>query len=301
MNDPRDNTGLAPVGIGEAKTVVPSRPSLKPLVKWSGGKRDEIKQFSQYIPQDIDTYIEPFVGGGALFFHLNPKKAVISDVHTELMDFYKSIKEGHKEEIYSFMLKHENEEETYYKVRDDFQSCSLDEQAVGNETLQNAVRFYYLRKTCFRGMLRYNKQGKFNIPFGRYKTYRFEDIKNKKYEDLLKTTEVRCENFESIFEEYNDQKNFMFLDPPYDSEFTDYGYCKFDKTDHTRLAEFFKSTKIRCLMVIGKTPFIETLYQGYIVEEYEKKYRFKIHSGRVGNEINTKHLIIMNLKLASRP
>ena len=150
-------------------------------------------------------------------------------------------------------------------------------------------------------MLRYNKQGKFNIPFGRYKTYRFEDIKNKKYEDLLKTTEVRCENFQSIFEEYNDQKNFMFLDPPYDCECTDYGYCKFDKTDHTRLAEFFKSTKIRCLMVIGKTPFIETLYQGYIVEEYEKKYRFKIHSGRVGNEINTKHLIIMNLKLASRP
>jgi len=242
----------------------------------------------------MDTYIEPFVGGGALFFHLNPKKAVISDVHTELMDFYGSIKEGHKEKIYSFMLKHENEEETYYKVRDDFQSCSLDEQAMGNETLQNAMRFYYLRKTCFRGMLRYNKQGKFNIPFGRYKTYRFEDIKNKEYEDLLKTTEVRCEKFESIFEEYNDQKNFMFLDPPYDSEFTDYGYCKFDKTDHIRLAELFKSTKIRCLMVIAKTPFIETLYQGCIVEEYEKNYRFKIHSGRVGNEINRKHLIIMN-------
>jgi len=91
----------------------------------------------------------------------------------------------------------------------------------------------------------------------------------------------------------------MFLDPPYDSEFTDYGYCKFDKTDHIRLAELFKSTKIRCLMVIGKTPFIESLYQGYIVEsgEYEKNYRFKIHSGRVGNEINTKHLVITNYQL----
>ena len=88
----------------------------------------------------------------------------------------------------------------------------------------------------------------------------------------------------------------MFLDPPYDSQFTDYGYCQFDKTDHTRLAELFKGTKIRCLMIVGKTSFIESLYQGYIVEEYEKNYRFKIHSGRVGNEINTKHLVISNYR-----
>ena len=86
----------------------------------------------------------------------------------------------------------------------------------------------------------------------------------------------------------------MFLDPPYDSEFTDYGYCSFGKEEHKKLANFFINTDIRCLMIIGKTPFIEELYKGYIIGEYEKKYRFKIHSNRIGDEINNKHLIIAN-------
>ena len=89
----------------------------------------------------------------------------------------------------------------------------------------------------------------------------------------------------------------MFLDPPYDSKFTDYGYCSFDKQKQEELAQCFKNTKIKCLMIIGKTPFIENLYQGYIVGEYPKKYRFKLHSNRVGNEINTNHLIIKNYDL----
>ena len=84
----------------------------------------------------------------------------------------------------------------------------------------------------------------------------------------------------------------MLLDPPYDSEFTDYGYCSFGKDEHLKLAKCFKETKIKCLMIIGKTQFITDLYKDYIVEEYDKKYRFKLHSGRIGNEINTKHLVI---------
>ncbi len=143
-------------------------------------------------------------------------------------------------------------------------------------------------------MLRYNSKGEFNIPFGRYKTYNYEELKDAKYEDLLKRTTIHNSDFEYIFNEYNSRDNFMFLDPPYDSEFTDYGYCRFGRAEHEKLAKCFKETDIKCLMVIGKTPFIENLYNGYIVEEYEKKYRFKIHSGRVGSEINTKHLVIKN-------
>jgi DNA adenine methylase len=86
----------------------------------------------------------------------------------------------------------------------------------------------------------------------------------------------------------------MFLDPPYDSEFTDYGYCSFGREEHKKLFECFKNTKIKCLMIIGKTDFISNLYKDYIIDEYDKRYRFKLHSGRVGNEINTKHLIIKN-------
>ena len=267
--------------------------SLPPLVKWSGGKKDEIKMFYTHIPPDIDTYLEPFIGGGSLFFHINHSKNVINDVHTELIAFYKSIKNGKIMDIYNFMKQKwdsknvDNNEAEYYKIRDEMDFT---------DELENAKRFYYLRKMCYRGMLRYNRNGKFNIPYGRYKTCNFELLKEKKkdYEELFKNTEVLNQDFETIFQNYNDSKNFMFLDPPYDSEFTDYGYCSFGKEEHKKLAKCFKETNIRCLMIIGKTDFIKDLYKDYIKGEYEKNYRFKLHSNRIGNEINTKHLIIKN-------
>jgi DNA adenine methylase len=178
-----------------------------------------------------------------------------------------------------------NDEATYYNIRDTM---------VMNDPLDIAKRFYYQRKTCFRGMLRYNKDKKFNIPFGRYKTINYTELLNKDYETLLNRTEIYNERFEVIFEKYNDETNFMFLDPPYDSEFTDYGYCQFGKEEQHKLASLFKTTKIKCLMIIGKTKFIEELYSGYIVAEYDKKYKFKLYNNRIGNEINTKHLIIKN-------
>ena len=258
---------------------------LKPLIKWSGGKSDEIKMFEKYFPKHYTKYIEPFVGGGSVYFYLNPVNAIISDVHSELIDLYKSIGDGKGKEIYDFMKQSPNDENTYYKVRDEMKI---------NDALDSAKRFYYQRKTCFRGMLRYNKNGKFNIPFGRYKTINYSEIMNKDYETLLGRTEILNKGFDYIFENYNDENNFMFLDPPYDSEFTDYGYCQFGKEEQKKLALLFKNTKIKCLMVIGKTKFIEELYNGYIVGEYDKKYRFKLYDNRIGDEINTKHLIIKN-------
>lgn len=266
---------------------------LNPIVKWSGGKRAEIEKFAKYIPDDINLYLEPFVGGGAVLFYLGNKylsqnkelNSVISDVHIELIDFYNAIKNKKSLDIYEFMKNNKNEEENYYEVRD---KMKID------NSLDNAKRFYYLRKTCYRGMLRYNKKGKFNIPYGRYKTYRFEDLKNEKYEKILGNSEIICKGFEYIFENYNNKNNFMFLDPPYDSVFTDYGYCKFDKEHHKKLAKCFKETKIRCLMIIGETPFIRELYKDYIVEKYDKKYRFKLSKKRIGDEINAFHLIVKN-------
>ena len=258
---------------------------LKPLIKWSGGKSDEIKLFQHHIPLNYNTYLEPFIGGGALYFYLNPKVAVISDVHSELIDLYSVLGQGQGNAIYKFMEETPNNEETYYYVRDNM---------VVNDPLTNAQRFYYQRKTCFRGMLRYNKSGKFNIPYGRYKTVNYEALNNKDYETLLARTCILCKSFEYIFANYNNEHNFMFLDPPYDSEFTDYGYCQFGKKEQEKLAKCFKETKIKCLMVIGKTAFIQELYKDYIVDEYDKNYRFKLYDGRVGDEINTKHLVIKN-------
>ena len=265
--------------------VANTRKLLKPLIKWSGGKVDEIKMFDKYFPENYNIYIEPFIGGGAVYFHLNPSKAVISDVHSELIDLYKCISEGKAKDIFEFMENSPNDEATYYNIRDTM---------VINDALDIAKRFYYQRKTCFRGMLRYNRDKKFNIPFGRYKTINYTELLNKDYETLLNRTEIYNEKFEVIFEKFDDETNFMFLDPPYDSEFTDYGYCSFGKEEQRKLASLFKTTKIKCLMIIGKTKFIEELYNGYIVAEYDKKYKFKLYNNRIGDEINTKHLIIKN-------
>jgi DNA adenine methylase len=260
---------------------------LSPLVKWSGGKGDEIQFFEKYFPTSYTRYIEVFLGGGAVFFYLNPQHSVINDIHPELITFYREIGKGNGQQIYNFMEEHKNNSTTYYQVRDEMKT---------DTDIDIAKRFYYLRKTCFRGMLRYNKKGKFNIPFGRYKSVNYSDVNAQEYQKLLNRTIIENKSFEDIFEEYNSRRNFMFLDPPYDSIFTDYGYCQYGKDEHTKLAELFKETKNKCMMIIGKTDFISELYKDYIVGEYEKKYRFKIHSGRVGNEINNKHLIITNYR-----
>jgi DNA adenine methylase len=257
---------------------------MLPLIKWSGGKRDELDHILPHIPA-YDRYIEPFIGGGAVFFHLNPARAVIADVHKDLIALYSEIKAGHAKDIYEFMTAHPNTNDEYYNVRDHMNPTT---------DLERACKFYYERKTCYRGMLRYNKKGKFNIPYGRYKTFSFDDLLDPKYTELLQRTEVCLADFETIFQEYDDPGNFVFLDPPYDSEFTDYGYCQFGQDHHRKLAECFKTTKNKCLMVIGGTPFIRELYAGYICAEFDKKYAFKLHSGRVGSEINTKHLVIKN-------
>ena len=260
---------------------------LKPIVKWSGGKGDEIKSFEKYIPK-FTTYIEPFVGGGAVYFYLNPKNAVINDIHPELITLYREIAKGNQSKILKFMKRHPNDEETYYDVRDNMETDS---------DLDVAKQFYYLRKTCYRGMLRYNKSGKFNIPFGKYKKINYDDLETDEHYDLLKRTTIHNTSFKKIFEKYNSPNNFMFLDPPYDSEFTDYGYCKFGRKHHKKLAKLFKHTENKCLMIIGETDFIKELYNDYIIGEFDKKYRFKIHSGRVGKEINTKHLIVANYSI----
>ena len=251
--------------------------SLLPLVIWLGGKRKEMLKYIQYIPDDIDIYLEPFVGGGATFFHLNHNKNVISDVHKELTDFYQSIKEDNMEKIYKFMTEHANNEATYYYVRDEMEIIS---------PLDRSKRFYYLRKTCYGGLSKYDKNGNFIVNYNRRKTCNFSVLQNEKYVYLLKNTTILNSSFEYIFENYNDPKNFMFLDPPYDCEIIDYGYCAFGKEEHKKLAECFKTTNIRCLMVIGKTDFIEELYDGYIVEQYHKNYDF--------NKKNVIHLIIKN-------
>jgi len=160
--------------------------------------------------------------------------------------------------------------------------------------LDVAKRFFYLRKTCFRGMLRYNKKGNFNIPFGHYKKIDYSQLLDDSYFKLLKNTTILNRSFEEIFQDYNNSNNFMFLDPPYDSVFNNYNGNAFCKSQHELLFECFKSTNNKCLLVLGKTSFVENLYKNYIYFEYPVRYRFKLYSGGASKDSSTIHFLIKN-------
>lgn len=270
--------------------------NLKPLCKWSGGKRDEIKQFSKFYPKNFKRFIEPFVGGGAVFFDLNfDGLNVINDIHPELINLYRQIKLGHSNEIFEILSSFGNTEEDYYIVRGGGKKLKKDQEVfIPKNDIDRAARFLYLRKSCYRGMIRYNKNGGFNVPWGRYKNLDFKDILNPKYTELLKRTEIMEGDYNLVFEKYNNEENFYFIDQPYDSKFNDYGGDSFTRENQISLFNRFVETNSKCLMVVGGSEFIRDLYKDYIVYEYPKNYSFKLHSGRIGNEINLNHLVITN-------
>ncbi len=288
--------------------------NLKPLFKWSGGKRKEIKLFRDHYPEDFKVFVEPFVGAGAVYFDLNFEgQNFIADTHDELICFLKQCRsaetmskiasfmknpwqpilkskpaKARQEDIYDSLPEEfkRQGEATYYFVRDGMK--------VTND-LSKACRFYYLRKTAYRGMIRYNPKLEFNIPWGKYKNVNFEDMYNEEYSKLLSRTTIRTCSFVETMKKFEKNKDaFIFLDPPYDSEFTDYK-TPFGKSDHADLADCFKKSKAKCLMIIGDTPYIRKLYEGYIVEEYDKKYQFRLKDGRIkAGDIDNLHLVIKN-------
>jgi DNA adenine methylase len=254
---------------------------LNPLYKWPGGKGREIKLFSQYYPKDFSTYVEPFFGGGAVFFNLEHNSNIINDLNKEVCIFLALIKDGKNKEIFNRISKFRNEEKFYYKVRAWKPVKEID----------IAVRFYYLRKTCFRGLSRYNKSGGFNVPFGHYKTFNFDELNNSRYVDILQNTIIKNQSFEELFQDFNSQEYFFFLDPPYDATFDKYTAGGFPKELHELLAKLFKETNSKCLLVIGDTPLIRKLYADYIVEVYDKKYSITTYSKVISPN---NHLVIKN-------
>lgn len=139
--------------------------SVLPILKWVGGKRQLLPEIRKYIPKDYEIYYEPFVGGGAVLFDLQPSKAVINDVNSELINLYKVVKYN-VEELITDLKKHKNQADYFYKIR------SWDRDAAYYRNLsdvERASRIIYLNKTCYNGLFRVNQAGQFNSPFGRYK------------------------------------------------------------------------------------------------------------------------------------
>ncbi|MDD2956999.1 MAG: DNA adenine methylase [Lachnospiraceae bacterium] len=368
----------------------------KTLIKWPGGKASEIQQFAPLIPE-FDRYIEPFVGGGAVLFYLQPEKAVINDISFNLMELYELVKaqdselcrllqlyhtsferlkelcEQHFEEILTMYQIYEwtdrekrdikklhlnralveeiardsqvrtelvldgtaFEEQILRMTEDKFRRTVvngrkqafteqdrkdnlitgftsgfymyfrsvLNEIEAGKREVSRPYRianFYFIREYCYGSMFRYNKKGEFNIPYGGI-SYNKKKLSTKisslfcpDMARALKGTRICCMDFENFLAglELTD-RDFIFLDPPYDTEFSDYEGNSFDKTDQKRLADLLKQTKAGFLLVIKNTDYIYSLYKDHFrIMSFDNRYIYNVRSR---NDRISQHLIVTNL------
>jgi DNA adenine methylase len=271
--------------------------ALKPMIKYRGGKSKEIPAIIWQIPHFKGRYVEPFFGGGALFFHLEPRQAIINDINEKLMLFYSGVRDNYQslrkeldeiEKLYainraefdSLKALHPNDrvedrnEELYYHLRAQFNGTEP-------KMFSDALLYYYINKTAYSGMIRYNSQGEFNVPFGRYGSLNTSSV-TLLHSHVLQRAELHNVDYSEIFNMV-DEDDFVFLDPPYDCVFSDYGNVTyredgFNEAEHRRLAEDFKNLPCKSLMVIGKTPLTEELYHEFIQEEYQKNYAVNIRN-----------------------
>ena len=282
---------------------------MNPIIKYRGGKSREIPYFERYIPNDYNRYVEPFFGGGAVFFYLEPEVALINDLNNRLMNFYKEVRNNFSEirvqldqlqEIYDRnqldykkrkviapdeRVPNDNED-LYYKMRELFNYPESSKYSDG-------VLYYFINKTAYSGMIRYNSKCEYNVPFGRYPSFNTKLV-TKEHSILLNRAEIFSTDYIDIFNQ-TQENDFIFLDPPYDCVFNDYGNIDmmngFDEEEHRRLAADFRNLGARTMMIIGKTELTEELYREYIIDEYYKSYSVNIRN-RFSAE--AKHIVVTN-------
>lgn len=266
---------------------------VTPVVKWVGGKRQLIPEIEKHVPSHYSTYYEPFVGGGAVLFHLQPKKAIVNDINEELINLYQVIKDN-VDELIEDLKKHKNEADYFYKIRE------LDRDMRKYKSLssvERASRIHYLNKTCYNGLFRVNSQGQFNTPFGRYKN---PNIVNEvtlravsKYFNNANIT-FKCCDFEEAVK-WARKDSFIYFDPPYDpvsdtSSFTGYDKGGFDRKEQKRLKKLcdrLNDRGIRFLLSNSETEFILELYKDYKIDivHAKRSINSKGHKRGVVNEV----------------
>ena len=279
------------------------------MIKYRGGKSREIKMFQKYIPSGYGTYIEPFLGGGAVFFHLEPKNAILNDINKKLMGFYYDVRNRYEDirsELDALQSEYESNQRMYESKKSDAPNVRVpncnedlyyDMRMMYNGRKEPAysdgVLYFFINKTAYSGMIRYNAGGDYNVPFGRYPNFNTK-IVAKAHSDALQRAELYSEDYKKIFAMAGDD-DFMFLDPPYDCIFNDYGNTDmmngFDEKEHRRLAKDFSELACKALMIIGKTDLTMELYGDYVVDEYMKSYAVNI---RNRFKAGSKHIVVCN-------
>jgi DNA adenine methylase len=232
---------------------------MKPFLKWAGGKRWLVRRYPQLFDIDFDRYVEPFVGSGAVFFHLQPERSVISDVNPALINVYSSLRSDHRL-VWTYLLEHarNHSDEYYYEVR----SKSLRSEA------SRAAQFLYLNRTCWNGLYRENLRGEFNVPRGTKDTVIFDDDDFAAVSEALATTKITAGDFEVILSGVG-KGDFVFVDPPYTVKHNANGFVKYNESifswnDQVRLAKAVEA-KARS----GASILVTNAYHPTVVDLYK--------------------------------
>ncbi|MCC7004686.1 DNA adenine methylase [Candidatus Nomurabacteria bacterium] len=244
----------------------------KPFLKWVGGKGQLLEQFQELFPEKYNSYFEPFIGGGAVFFSLNPKKAIINDINTTLVQTYiyikddvdRVIKELKKLEKDFLSKEPEERKEFYYKIREKYNSLPKDD-------FKRSLYFLFFNKTAFNGVYRENSKGGFNVPIGSYRNPKIVDEDNlRAVSESLKHTSITNTSFADVVKKAK-SGDFVYFDPPYHpvsttSSFTSYSKDDFTKEDQIKLRDLFVELDKKGVYVMlsnSYTPFIKEIYSAY--------------------------------------
>lgn len=241
-----------------------------PIVKWVGGKRQLMFDLLKNMPKNYNRYFEPFIGGGALFFELQPTNAYISDMNEELINLYNVVKND-VYELIEELKKHEISKEYFMNIRNIDRTKNYKKWS----NIQKASRFIYLNRTCFNGMYRVNSKGEFNVPFGNYKNPRIIDERNLiNCSNLLQKSEIKNADFSEILN-YVQNGDFVYFDPPYvplneTSSFTSYTKDGFDIDMQFKLREVcdeLDSKGVKFMLSNSDTKFVNELYENYNIKK----------------------------------
>ena len=241
-----------------------------PIVKWVGGKRQLMYELEINMPKTYNRYFEPFIGGGALFFYLQPDNAYISDMNEELINLYQVVRDN-VDELITDLQKHDISKEYFMEIR----NIDRTEEYQNWSNIQKASRFIYLNRTCFNGMYRVNSKGEFNVPFGHYKNPRILDENNLiNCSNLLQRTEIKHADFSEILKKVK-KGDFVYFDPPYvplseTSSFTSYTKDGFDMDMQLSLRDVcdeLDSIGVKFLLSNSDTQFVNELYENYNIKK----------------------------------
>ncbi|UKB81032.1 DNA adenine methylase [Chryseobacterium sp. MEBOG07] len=243
---------------------------IKPFLKWAGGKTQLLQELHKYIPANFNKYIEPFIGGGAMYFSINSNNSIIADSNSELIITYQQVRDQ-VNDVIEILSTFENNSEFYYDLR------QKNPEELSNN--YRAARLIYLNKTCFNGLYRVNKKGQFNVPYGKGNSNFLNKNNLKSASEFLSNTEIINDDYINILQNYAENNDFIFLDPPYHpvgkhSDFKRYTKDFFYVEDQIKLKnEFDRLVNLGCNVLLTNSDheFILDLYSDYEIKIIETK------------------------------